>query len=199
MRCFEATELGAFLNFAAGNGPALVTPATQMKNVQLLLASSNRNVSIQLEAMVLDVCYNQAVVHCTRTGRVDELVAFGCREGFDLILVASNNLFSPRARGAGWAGIDEVTRAVGIIHGEQSTPIIAVGAPAEHEFLLLESGARSVHGFPLNASELKPEFRRVLDVREELLLDRDEALKNRWSFSRLFSHSLFQRVKVAAD
>ncbi len=168
-----------------------------MKTVQLLLGSSNRNVSVELEAMVLDVCYNQAVVHCTRTGRVDELVAFGCRDGFDLILVASNNLFSVRNRGAGWAGIDEVTRAVSIIHGERSTPIIAVGAPAEHEFLLMESGAHSVHGFPLNAGELKPEFREVLRVSPDALLDRDEALPNRWSFSRLLSRPLFQRVKVA--
>jgi hypothetical protein len=167
-----------------------------MKNVQLLVGSSNRNVSIQLEAMALDVCYNQAVVQCTRIGRVGELVAAACRGGFDLILVASNNLFSERVRGSGWADIDEVTRAITIIRGEGTTPIIAVGAPAEHEFLLLESGASSVHGFPLNAAELKPEFRRVLGLGEELLLDRHEAQPNRWSFSRIFSRPLFQRVKV---
>lgn len=150
-----------------------------MEKINLLLAHADRRASNRIEAMVLDVCYNQAAVHCARTGRVDGLLRHGSCEGFDLIIVAAHHLEASRR--AVWAPIGEVARAIEAISRYHPTPVIAIGVPPEDEFLLRQAGVEIVLGHPFDLDELKAEVRRVLGIGE--LTEKPEPSRGRWSFA----------------
>ena len=66
-----------------------------MKTINVLLGSGERRGNNLIQTVVLDVCYNRAAVNCVQTGRVDELLARGGREAFDLAIVNPGHLSSP--------------------------------------------------------------------------------------------------------
>lgn len=162
-----------------------------MESIKLLLAHSDRRVSNEIEVAVLDVCYDRAVVHSTRSARLDEVVRQGSVWDFDLIVVGAQSLFADRTQQT-WAGLEAVADGIRTIRSQSSAPIVALsGSPASRE-VLLEAGAHSVLGFPFTADQLKGEVRPLLDLTGYA----EASVPNRWSSLG----SLFKGLqKVRAD
>jgi hypothetical protein len=155
-----------------------------MRNIHLLLANTDRQMSNKIEAAVLDVCYDQATVACTRACRTDELGKFGSYPGADLIVVAPDNLLGESGRRTAAAKIDEVAMALARVRQRSSVPIIAVNCSPEDEAVLREAGVDSVLGVPYNIEVLKAEVRERLKIEE---LVEAPAAPRRWSFAALFT------------
>ena len=164
-----------------------------METIALLLANSNRQLNNLIEAQVLDVCYNQALVRCTKTARADELAQLGRSGQFDLIVVAAENLSASAGRRAASVGAEEVLRAIGEIRSRCWTPVLAVTVLPEAEAPLLEAGADRVVRFPFRAETLNSEVRRLLRMPE---LVEEAPAPNRWSLAALLLRR-FGRLKSA--
>ncbi len=136
-----------------------------MRRINVLLASAERRTSNGLQAMVLDVCYEQAVVDITRTARIDELVNYGSRDGLALILITADHLLAEPSRRGAMVTNAEVLRAIRLLRQQHSTPIIAATLSAANEPALVDAGVDFVStGVVLNADRIKPELRRFLHV-----------------------------------
>jgi hypothetical protein len=164
-----------------------------MEDIHLLLAGSERQLNNLIEAQVLDVCYNQALVHCTRTDRVDELVDLGRSGHFSLIVVAAENLSARAGRRTAFAPSEQVPQAIAEIRSRCSTPIIAITAFPDTEPTLHEAGADSVVRFPFQAETLRSEVRRLLRMSEFV---EEEPTPSRWSLAGLLLRR-FARLKSA--
>ena len=164
-----------------------------MEAIALLLANSDRQLNSLIEAQVLDVCYNQAVVHCTKTARVDELAHLGRSGQFDLIVVAADNLSPGPGHRATSVASEEVLRAIGDIRSHCSTPMLAVTMRLEAEASLLGAGADCVVRFPFQAEMLKAEVRGLLRMPE---LVEKVAVPTRWSLAAMLLRR-FGRLKSA--
>jgi hypothetical protein len=182
---------GLILTSATGN-PVAICPQNLMKTINLLLANCDRQTNNQIEAAVLDACYNQAAVQCFRTTRVDELLDRGCRERFDLIIVAPNNLLPEPSRRGGQVTIAEVGRTVAAIKRQRHIHVVAVNVPSEFEHRLVEAGADGVLGAPFYAEALKTEVRQLLRLPEAT----EGPEPARWPFAWLFGRDS-QRLKSA--
>ncbi len=134
-----------------------------METIKLLLAHADRRVTNQIEVAVLDVCYDQAVVQSTRTGRLDEAVRQGSLWDFDLIVIGAGNLFADRTQQS-WAGLEAVADGIRTIRSQSSAPIVALSGSGEWLDALLEAGAHSVLRFPFNVDQLKEQVRPLLDL-----------------------------------
>ena len=134
-----------------------------METIKLLLAHSDRRVTNQVEVAVLDVCYDQAVVQSTRTGRLDDAVRQGSLWDFDLIVLSVEKLFADRTQQA-WASLEQVADGIRTIRSQSSAPIVVLSGSPEAREMLLEAGAHSVLEFPFDAEELKEEVRPLLDL-----------------------------------
>src|SRR2546421_12800030 len=97
-----------------------------MDRITLLLANADRRTSNIVETAVLDVCYNQAVVECVRTARVDEFIQQSFLATYDLLIVAADGLPAEPSRRAGWVTVEEDARAVEAIKEHSSTPLLAL-------------------------------------------------------------------------
>jgi hypothetical protein len=150
-----------------------------MNTVHLLLACAERRLSNPVEAAIRDVFYEQAVVACTRTPRVDDFFRLGRKLGFDLIVVAPENLLPlPSQRATNDGLVMESLNAIRTIKSQHLTPIVAFAVSAAYEEALAEAGTDSVLGVPLDAETLKLEVRRLLGLREQVV----EAVPSRRSF-----------------
>ena len=150
-----------------------------MRKVNLLLGNSDRRLNNIIEVGVHDVCYNQAVVDCVRTSRIDEFLRHGCREGFDLIIVAPENLTADPSRRCAPVSLREVLGGLEIIRSKRSTPILAVAVQPEDELRLLEAGAENAFGLLFDPEPLKSEVRRIL----QLAVVGEEIPAPRWSLA----------------
>jgi hypothetical protein len=65
-----------------------------MESIKILLAGYDRRLNNMIEAAVLDVCFNHAAVHCTRSGRLEEFVRLAPHPEFDLVVLAGGNLLA---------------------------------------------------------------------------------------------------------
>ncbi len=137
-----------------------------MKTVNLLLGNSDRRINNLLEIAVRDACYNQAVVECFRTSRVDELLRLSSLRRFDLIFIAPENLKPSPSRRPPFVSVAEVIRTMRSIRAFCSTPMIAVAVPEEDELSLLEAGAENTFPLFFDGEALKAEVRRVLRLVE---------------------------------
>jgi len=164
-----------------------------MEKINLLVANSERGLSNLIESVVLDACYNQAVVECTRISRGDELVKLGCSGVFQLIVVAANNLLAGPGLRSSSISADEAAGAIRSIRERTTTPVIAVSVFPENEPALLEAGAECVVRLPFQAEKLKAEVRRVLQLPE---LVEEPVQPTRWSLSDLVWRGL-QRLRSA--
>jgi hypothetical protein len=164
-----------------------------MRQINLLVASAERRTTNALEALVLDVCYDQAVVETFRTTRIDELVRFGSRDDVHLIVISADHLLmEPSRRNAG-ADAADVLRAIRLIREHRSTPIVALIMSPVGEAPLLEAGADCVNvGLLLDRDRIKSELRRML-IMPELV---ETVAPSRWSFGAWLRGE--NRLKTAA-
>jgi hypothetical protein len=138
-----------------------------MHRINLLLANADRRTRNLVESVLHDACYNQAVLECARTGRVDELAYEAWSYEFQLVILAADTLQpEPSRRGVAWVDLDEILRAVRNIKSHRSTSVIVTGATPENEYLLLGAGADAVLLRPLVPETLKHEVQRVLGLTE---------------------------------
>ena len=148
-----------------------------MKTVKLLLANSDRRSSNLIEVVIRDVCFERAVVECTRTSRIDEFLFLGTREEFDLIIVAPDHLVPEPSRKTAQVSVDEAVRGIRRIKRHSSPPLIAVCVPQGYESVLIEAGAEGTLGLFFRSEALEREVRRVLTLPERV----EAAPRVRWS------------------
>ena len=162
------------------------------KTVNLLLAGSDRRVNNIVEAVVRDVCYEQAMVECTRASSVDEFLRHSGSEWLDLIMVAPDSLLpSPHRRGSR-VTMAQTAEAIRSIKSQRSTPVLALDVAPESQIALLEAGLDNAFAFPLDADALKVEVRRLLNLSERV----EPATPEKWSFAGSFLRG-WQRLKNA--
>jgi len=126
-----------------------------MKSLNLLIGNSDRSVCNMIEVMVLDVCYNRASVKSTRAARIDELAHKACREDFDLMIFAPEDLLPAPGLELCPQRIIEAIQQIRKVRAPRKMPIIAFSAPPEHEFPLTNAGVDCVLGLPFHPEELK--------------------------------------------
>ena len=153
-----------------------------MKSLNLLLACSDRRINNTVEVVVHDVCYNQAVVRSRRTSRIDELLHLGCRNEFNLIIVAPGHLLAEPSRRVAHISVGEVTRAIRLIKARCPSPILAVAVNEEDELGLLQAGADNTFPPLFDPEVLKSSVRDVLRMPEHI--ERDSNI--RWSLADAF-------------
>ncbi len=139
-----------------------------MKTVKLLLANSDRRSSNLIEVVIRDVCFERAVVECTRTSRIDEFLLLGTREEFDLIIVAPDHLVPEPSRKTAHVSLDESARSIRRIKRHSSAPVIAVCVPKGHESFLIEAGAEATLPLFFGSEALETEISRVLTLPERI-------------------------------
>jgi DNA-binding response OmpR family regulator len=165
-----------------------------MDKVHLLVANSIQALSNRIESLVLDVCFDQAVVETTRIGRADELVKLASSGVYQLVIVAADNLLPPKGLRKSWVSADEAVRAIHAIRGRCDTPVIAVSIFPD-EGSLLEAGVECVVRLPFEGEKLKLEVRRVLRRAEPV----EESKPSRLSLNELvlrgFGTALLQAIK----
>jgi DNA-binding response OmpR family regulator len=137
-----------------------------MKTVNVLLCHSDRRVSNLIEVLVRDVCYNQAVVHCARTVRVEDFIIQARERECDLIILAPDELLPCQGQRAPRGSIVEALRAVREIRERRAMPIVATSVAAGQESLLLEAGVDRVLELPFNCDRLKMVVREALNLSE---------------------------------
>ena len=159
--------------------PVLLAPRELlMDRLNVLLGIAERRTGNLIEAAVLDACYEQALAEFTRTSRIDQLVLWGARGGFDLLVVGADLLLADPGRRAGWASSPEVIEAIRGVRARCSTPLLVLTNTIEDEELLLEAGARTVLPLPLQPEPFKAEVRRLLGLPE--FAESSEPSRSRW-------------------
>src|SRR5258706_10938761 len=99
-------------------GRVLLRARRGMKKLNILLVNSSRDGSNVIEALVRDVCYNRAIVECTRTARVDEFLRMICCEWLDLIIMPPDNLLPGTNHRRFLGSMAEAIRAVQAIRNQ---------------------------------------------------------------------------------
>ena len=126
-----------------------------MKTLNLLIGNSDRGISNLVEVMVLDLCYNRASVNTTRAARIDELAHKACREEFDLMIFAPENLLPAPGLESCPERTLEAIRQIRRVRIPRKMPIIAFSVSPEREYHLTEAGVDCVLGLPFHPEELK--------------------------------------------
>lgn len=126
-----------------------------MKSLNLLIGNSDRSICNMIEVMVLDVCYNRASVKSTRAARIDELAHNACREDFDFMIFAPEDLLPAPGLELCPQRIIEAIQQIRKVRPPRKMPIIAFSAPPECEFPLTHAGVDCVLGLPFHPEELK--------------------------------------------
>lgn len=152
-----------------------------MEKVHLLVANTERRLSNLIESLILDVCFDQAVVETTRIGRADELVKLASPGTYQLIIVVAHNLLPGPGLRKSWVSADEAVSAIHTIRNSCDTPVVAVAVFPEDEVPLLESGAECVVRLPFENEKLKREVRRILRMADPV----DSSQPSRWSLNGL--------------
>jgi DNA-binding response OmpR family regulator len=163
-----------------------------MDKVNLLVANSERRLSNLIESLVLDVCFNQALVKTTRIGRADELIKLASSGAYQLVIVAADNLLPGPGLRDSWVSADEAVQAIRAIRDRCDTPVIALAVFPADEVALLAAGVESVVRLPFNGEKLKREVRRILRMADPV----ETSKPSRWSLNELFLRG-FQRLKSA--
>lgn len=159
--------------------------------MNILLAGSDRRLNNLIEPAVLDVCFNHAAVHCTRTGRLQEFLRLAAHPGYDLVLMAGDNLLAGSGSGAGWASQEAVLDALRAASLRCSAPILVVGARPEEGYRFLEAGADYVLSAPFHGDHFKIKVGTILNVPQRI--EAPEPTRASWAD---FLVRPFQRAKV---
>ncbi len=163
-----------------------------MDKIRVLLANSERGLSNLIDSLILDACYNQAIVETTRISRGDELVKLGISGGFQLVVVAGDNLLAGPGLRSSSVSVEQAANAIRLIRERTATPVIGVAALPASEGQLLEAGVESVVRLPFETDKLKEEVRRALRLPEPVA----EPEPTRGSFVELLWRGL-ERLKSA--
>ena len=137
-----------------------------MRTINVLLANNDRRTNNTIQAVILDVCYNQAAVNCVQTARLDELLKYGGRGGYQLVLVNPDNLIYESGGKNLRVRAEETALVVREIKQRHTVPVVAIAVRAEDEWCLSNAGADSVLVLPFDAELLGSEVRRVLRMRD---------------------------------
>jgi len=157
-------------------------PKEHMKKIKLLLASYDRRSNALIEAAVRDACYEQAIVECYKTSRVDEFFHQAAQGLYDLVVVSPNHLLPEPSRRGGCVTPCEVAGAVQGIKRQCGLALLAVNVMPKDEATFIEAAADAVFGTVWDAAALKVEVRRTLNLTEP-----GELVESpRWSWSCLF-------------
>src|SRR5258708_3436126 len=148
-----------------------------MKNIKLLLANSDRRSSNLIEVVIRDVCFERAIVECTRTRRIDEFLLLGTRVQFALIIVAPDHLVPELSRKTAHVPVVEAVHGIRRIKRRSSAAVISVCVPQGCESVLIEAGAEATLGLFFRSEALEAELRRVLVLPEQI----EAAPQVRWS------------------
>ena len=105
--------------------------------------------------MVLDLCYNRASVRTTRAVRIDELAHKACREEFDIMIFAPENLLPPPGLDLCPQRIIEAIDQIRKVRPLHKMPIIGFAVSPEQEFALSDAGVDCILGVPFHPEELK--------------------------------------------
>ncbi len=171
----KPTFLSPFLIFESGSTPAIgradSTNSMNGKTIRILLGNLDRNLNSQIEASVRDACYGIADVEFTRMARLNDFVRQAGFAGFDLTIVAPDNLLVEPSRISPITPAEEVKRAIGNLKSRHSTPVFVVGVSEEEEASFLEAGAREVFRGFSDREALESAIRRVLHMTEKLDLE----------------------------
>jgi hypothetical protein len=151
-----------------------------MNTVYVLIANSDRRMNNLIEVAVRDVCYEQLLVECSITGRLDEALHRGCVENVGLIFLAPNHVVIGPPQRAVAASLNDATRCIQTIKRRRSVLIMAVGVRSDNELELLEAGADSVFGILFDRDKLRFEIRRGLGLQEQL---QESEPPSRWSIA----------------
>ena len=162
-----------------------------MTTVKLLLANSDRRSSNLSEVVIRDLCFERAIVECTRTSRIDEFLFLGTREQFDLIIVAPDHLVPEPSRKMAHVPVDEALRGIRRIKRQCAAPVIAVCVPAGYESALIEAGADAALGLFFRSEALEAEIRNVMTLPERV----EATPQTRWSLVGGFLRGL-QRLST---
>ena len=157
-----------------------------MNTVYVLIANSDRRMNNLIEVAVRDVCYEQVLVECETTCRLDEAIHQGCVKEFGLIFLAPDHVVIGPPQRASSARMEDATRAIRTIKEHRSVPIIAVGVKPHEELPLLEAGANHVFGILFDRDKLRVEIRLALGLRELI----EEPEPTRWSLTGGFLRGL---------
>jgi len=126
-----------------------------MKSLNLLIGNSDRSVCNMIEVMVLDLCYNRATVKTTRAVRLDELAHKACREEFDFMIFAPDNLLPAPGLEPCPQRTIEAIHQIRKVRVPCKMPIIAFSASPERDYPLTVAGVDCVLGLPFHPEELK--------------------------------------------
>jgi DNA-binding response OmpR family regulator len=137
-----------------------------MKTIHLLLASSDRRAGNLVQAVVLDACYNQAAVETIRASRIDELMALGCRDGIDLVVLTPGKLQPTAKSQSPVITTTEVGEAIATLKRYSVRPVLVVDARTQDETAFRNAGADGVFSFPFDGGALKQKVHRVLKMTE---------------------------------
>jgi hypothetical protein len=158
-----------------------------MNTVHVLIANSDRRLNNLIEVAVRDVCYEQVLVECTTTYRLDEMLHRACVGNAGLIFLAPTHVVIGPPQRAVTPSLEDAVRCIRAIKSRRTVPIIAVGVRCDHENTLLEAGADGVFGILFDRDKLRFEIRRGLGLQE--LLQESEP-SNRGSFVEGFFRGL---------
>ena len=134
-----------------------------MKTLHVLLASSDRAAMNRIEALVHDVCFERALVECTRTARVDDFEKLGSCGWLDLIVFSPDSLLSASQRNSRNI-MREAIRSVREIRKRTLIPFIAFGVSEDDKTQVYEAGVEIVLGRLLESDQLRAELTGVLNL-----------------------------------
>ena len=169
-----------------------------MDNMHLLVANAIPALSNRIESLVLDVCFDQAIVETTRTERADELVRLASSGAYQLVIVAADNLLPPPDLRKAWVSANEAVRAIRAIRDRCDTPVIVVSIFPD-EGSLLEAGARSVVRLPFEGEKLKSGVRRVLRRADQVKESKPGQLSLSELVVRRFGTALLQAIRTSGS
>jgi len=160
-----------------------------MKTLNLLIGHSDRRICNLIEVIVLDLCYNRASVKTTRAVRIDEVAHKACREDFDIMIFAPENLLPAPGLERCPERTLEAIRQIRKVRTPRKMPIVAFSVSSEREFYLTEAGADCVLGVPFHPEELKA----AVELRLNLPAARPEHSISEKSFAGALMRS-FQKL-----
>jgi len=134
-----------------------------MKMLNILLGSSDRTATNRIEALLRDLCFERAMVECTRTARVDDLEKLGSCGWMDAIIFSPDNLLSGGRRGLRNV-MAETIRAVRQIRKRNLIPFVAFGVSEDDKVQVYDAGVEVVLGPLCESDELRSELARILNL-----------------------------------
>src|SRR5438874_5346771 len=83
-----------------------------MRNINLLLASADRRLSNLIEVQIRDLCYERAVVNCTKVTSLHEFARQGSWMGSDLMIVTPADLLPSEGQYESRVSVPAVAEAI---------------------------------------------------------------------------------------